>query len=163
MYLNLISNNQLVFILHMKKILEHLPTSILCSILFFQSSQNIVLSIIPLVAGWLIDLDHLLDYFIYLKRSGKRFNLNFFLSGKYFEENKKVIVIFHSWEIAIFLYVLYYFIEDYLLKNLFFFTFLSYLIHIIIDQLTNKPVILGYSTIYRLNKKFDINSFCKPN
>ena len=145
----------------MKKTLEHLPTSILFSVLFFQSSQNIFLSVIPLFAGWLIDVDHLLDYYIYLKRTGKSIDLKFFFSGKYFKENKKVIVIFHSWEIAILMFIYYFLSETPLIKELFFYTFLSYLTHIIIDQFTNKPAIFGYSTIYRINKKFDINFFCK--
>lgn len=143
-----------------KKLFEHLPTSIFFSYLFYEQTNHLLLSLIPLFMGWLIDVDHLFDYYFYISHKKKNFSIKNFFSGSYFKENKKIFVLLHSWELGIFIFILYLLEKDFILNKLYFFSSLSYLTHLMIDQYTNKPRYLGYSILFRFLNKFEIKSFC---
>ena len=51
--------------------------------------------ILALLAGWLIDLDHVLEYFLVF---GPHFNLIYFLQGREFLLSDKIHILFHAWE-----------------------------------------------------------------
>ncbi|MFQ5952711.1 MAG: hypothetical protein ACE5JK_04825 [Candidatus Omnitrophota bacterium] len=53
-------------------------------------------SLLVVLGGVFIDLDHLIDYFLYF---GWKFNLKDFFSHKYLASGR-VYVIFHSWELV---------------------------------------------------------------
>jgi len=50
------------------------------------------------LGGFLIDIDHLIDYFIAF---GPKFRLSYFLRGYSFLKNDKIYVLFHGWEYVI--------------------------------------------------------------
>ena len=143
-----------------KKLFEHLPVTIMFCYLLYLSTNNIFSIIFPLFTGWLLDVDHFFDYFIFLKKTKNKINLKFFFSGKYFSENKKVYVLFHSWELAFSIFLISFFFSDELLQKVYFWTSISYLTHILIDQITNKPKFFGYFLIYRYIKSFNSSKFC---
>ena len=65
------------------------------SLIFWLKTKNLRLSIVPFITVYAIDLDHLLDYWLY---HGFGFNLVDFLRGEYFDVTGRAIVIFHAYE-----------------------------------------------------------------
>ncbi|MHB8903924.1 MAG: hypothetical protein ACYC40_02390, partial [Patescibacteria group bacterium] len=51
--------------------------------------------IAAILGGFFIDLDHVLEYFLYY---GWHFNLNYFLAGREFLLSNKIHLFFHAWE-----------------------------------------------------------------
>ena len=142
----------------MIKIIEHLPSTLI--IIFFYTSffenTEITYIILILFFGYLLDIDHLLDFFIfYIKK--KKISYRLILSGSYFRSNQKVYVIFHSFEFCLTLMFYALISNNYALI----FVFFSYFSHLLQDQLTNKPKIFGYFLIYRIFNNFDLNRFCQ--
>jgi len=100
-----------------------------------------------ILSTYLIDLDHLFDYFLYF---GSRFNLNLFLSGIYFEKAKKAFVPFHAWE---WLLILWFLARKKGWESFYAVVTLGLLAHLIFDSVTiGKP--LFYFIIYRYMKDF---------
>lgn len=50
---------------------------------------------VALVGGFLIDLDHLLEYFLVF---GSHFNLHYFVQGREFLVSGRIYLLFHAWE-----------------------------------------------------------------
>lgn len=138
-------------------IFEHLPLTIL-SILIMINFKDFSYTYIflCLFSGWLIDLDHLFDYYYLIFRSKSRFQVQEFLNGIYFKRNKKIFIFFHSYEISIIIFVLGFIYNDYL-----YFICLSHFLHLMQDQKTNDVRLLAYFFIYRAINKFEIISVCK--
>jgi len=114
-----------------------------------------------LLGGFLIDADHLFDYFLVF---GLNFELVKFFSNVQFGISNKVYVPFHGWEYVLLLSLLYLNLEvKFKKKKLYLAKFLlSFILalnlgmysHLIIDTLTNSVVLPGYSIIYRAVNNF---------
>ncbi|OGF30322.1 hypothetical protein A2533_04470 [Candidatus Falkowbacteria bacterium RIFOXYD2_FULL_35_9] len=108
--------------------------------------------------GWAIDLDHLIDYFIYLIHFEKKFSIKMFFSGKYFDQMGKIFVIYHSWEYSL-ISIIFYYATDIPISIIFSVTF-SYILHLYLDVIAYKSKFRAYSLLYRLSVKFDKNKIC---
>jgi hypothetical protein len=126
----------------------HLLVSAILSLLFY---PDISLMIICFLAGWAIDIDHLIDYYIFYRH--KKLNLRQLLEGKWHEN--KVIVLFHSWElfIACGIYVLA--VGGSLIVTAF---ATGYGIHLLMDwwHMRNRVDSKFYCLLYRIHNRFDM-------
>lgn len=104
-------------------------------------------SLLVVILTYAIDLDHLLDYFLYY---GATFNIFDFLSANYFKISQKAIVPLHAWEWGIILTI---FARTRGWKSVFTIFLFSLLPHLIYDTITVKSLAF-YSIIYRVEKNF---------
>ena len=112
--------------------------------------------LIGLVSVLFIDLDHLIDYFLYY---GFSFNLHDFALGTQFAYSGKVYVFFHSWELLLLLLTAgFYQIKK---KNnyVLFVITLGMLSHVLYDTAYYSFPLIDYSLVYRIIKNFDISVF----
>lgn len=103
-----------------------------------------------LASGFLIDADHLIDYFIY---SGGKFSIGEFRSSNYFDRSGKVYVFAHGFEYAIALIILGLIFPH--LGWLFFSLGISNLLHLLYDTAVNGAIWPTYFISFRIAKNFD--------
>ena len=144
----------------MRLFLEHLPFSVITwYVLGVGLDQSILAFFIALTFGWLIDIDHLVDYLLFLKNSSKPFSVPEFLSGVYFKETKMVILPFHSIEVSLLLLV-----GSSIAAggwgDFFFIAFVSHFLHLIQDFIAHKPTLFGYSLLARYSNRWRLDWFC---
>ena len=140
----------------MIKLIEHLPTTIfIISAFILMEGINVNIIFYCLLFGWLIDLDHLID-FIILNKKKDLFNLNLFLSGSYFQKFQKIYIFLHSYEITVLL-----FFSSILIEQNIFYVALAHFFHLIQDQILNKVKYSSYFFMYRLLNNFSIKAVCK--
>ena len=138
----------------MVKLIEHLPLTIFVIVIFFFiEGLNLDFIFLCLLFGWLIDIDHVID-FLLLNNKGS-LNVKVFLSGSYFQKFQKIFIIFHSYEITFLLFVF-----SVLIDQNIFYVALAHFFHLLQDQIFNKVRIFSYFFIYRLINKFNINAVC---
>ena len=99
----------------------------------------------------LVDIDHLLEYFL-AEGLSLKIKLNKLLSGENFEKIGKIYVIFHAWEYLLLLLIIYAITQNLLFMSL----FLGLLSHYIVDTISNEVVPLAYFITYRIKVNFDI-------
>lgn len=107
---------------------------------------------LSLFLGFLVDVDHVIDY---IREEGK-FNFRDLFVKSYRGDFRKLYVIFHGWE-----YILLAWAGAVIAGAPAFgvvFT-VSYLVHMIPDQLMNNVKPLGYSIIYRWSKGWVMSEF----
>ena len=140
----------------MIKLIEHLPTTIfIISAFILMEGVNVNIIFYCLLFGWLIDLDHLID-FIIINKKKDLFNLNLFLSGSYFQKSQKIYIFLHSYEITVLL-----FFSSILIEQNIFYVALAHFFHLIQDQILNKVKYSSYFFMYRLLNNFSIKAVCK--
>lgn len=141
-----------------KLIAEHLIPSILIGIIAYWLTGQWYLIIVAILTGWLIDADHLLDFLVAKWRGKLQESWQTSItSGCYFKDNKKIIVILHSWELAI----LWIFIWSYFGRwEIGVVGTLAWIIHLIIDHFSYALNYYTYFLSFRIYKKFDINAIC---
>jgi len=106
------------------------------------------------VGAFFIDADHMIDYiFIVLKRNSK-FSVKNFFKANFFENSTKLYLIFHSWELTLFLISLYFCAFNPIFLVLGF----SMLTHLLVDRCTNEVKPFSYLLIYRLIKGFSVGA-----
>lgn len=142
----------------MKLLFEHFFTALLIGCIGWFVSDIFYCVPCALIAGWLIDLDHICDFFLNSIRS-KKINLSFIRTGEYFKINNTVIVPLHAWEITTVLLLLGMMMSSYNAPLLA--AAIAHGAHLLQDQLTYKVRIFGYSFISRMNQKFTIRNFCR--
>lgn len=100
------------------------------------------------VVTYLIDLDHLIDYFFF--KGQILFNLNEFLTSDYFKRVGHIFVFLHGWEYVAIIGILSY-IKKW--NNIYLAIFLGLLIHLVWDSI-NVGSPLFYSIVYRASTGF---------
>ncbi|MDO8566245.1 MAG: hypothetical protein Q7S04_03620 [Candidatus Moranbacteria bacterium] len=123
---------------------------------------NPVLSFISgFLGGVLIDLDHLIDYFLAF---GSRWNLSYFIRGYQFLKSDKVYVLFHGWEYVILLAIVVWAVGAQSSLGVALFALgLGGLFHLIADTLINHGMSFrAYSILYRLVNKFEVEKIVTP-
>jgi len=138
---------------------EHIPASVAVGGLFWWFDPNPVYFFIALVFGWLVDVDHLFDYLLWVKRSCCKPSIRDFISGKYFKDSMKIYVPFHAWEWALLLVLIG--IQSGGRMRYFLCATFALMLHLIHDQLTNKPFLFSYLISYRVYHDNRIESFCR--
>jgi len=91
--------------------------------------------IIGFFSAVLIDLDHVVDYFIF--NGFSRFNLFEFLSCKFYEESGRAFVIFHGWEYLIILLFVGVVTKKSKIKSVIFAFALGMFVHLTFDTIVN--------------------------
>lgn len=131
----------------------HLVASLALAIILFVITKSITASIVIILAGVFIDLDHLIDFWV-LKPENPFSVKEFLNSEKYNKQAKYIFVFFHAYEWLIILLVINYLLNWplYLLA----FT-LAITLHLTLDLKnlryhTMHP--LSYFIIFRILKKF---------
>lgn len=138
--------------------LIHFSLSILAALIFsfLYKDTNISLlnlSVVALLSGFFIDVDHLIDYFF---AYGLKFDIKKFLKGKEFDINKKIYVLFHGYEYVIIFIAAATFLTEGQLQAYIFTFALSSLFHLIADVKINNVLPQTYSILFRLFHAFDI-------
>ncbi|MFA6194702.1 MAG: hypothetical protein WC719_03090 [Patescibacteria group bacterium] len=104
------------------------------------------------MGGFLIDLDHVLEYFFIF---GPHFDLSYFMEGRQFLISNKIILIFHAWEyIPILLGVAWLLRRR---KNVSIFLLaLTFggIVHLVSDSFLNNYPPRNYSIVYRASNDF---------
>jgi len=134
--------------------ITHFILSIIAGVIVGYLMHNWWAIPVALISGFFIDVDHLIDYFLYHRA---KFNLAEFLSGKTFDLSGKVYVFFHGFEYAAIFAIIGLLIPN--LAWLFFSLALSNFLHLIYDTISNKPIWMTYFLIYRIAKNFDHKTF----
>lgn len=135
----------------MKHELYHLAVSLILGFMLARVFDDIWLGLFTLLAGMLLDADHMLDYLLYLLKYRKPFSLKEFLAGSYFPIWKKFITPLHSWELAVAAFIGYFiFAQPYLLG-----LSLALIGHYIIDYITNDVNKKAYFLLFRLSNSFN--------
>ena len=125
----------------------------------FVATRSVPISISTFAVGFLIDSDHLFDYAIYLRRQGsKRLpELKEFLKASYFKSIGKIYVPFHSYELLIPLWLIAFFYQSIPLAT---WLSISFIGHLLADQLTYSTHPLVYFLTFRIKKRFDYDAIC---
>jgi len=121
----------------------HFIASLVLGLLFYYVTGNIPASFICFLAGFMIDIDHVLDYYLIY---GK-LDIGRTLKGCFHKD--RVYVFLHSWELLI---VLFYF-------NVYTIAFaIGFGTHLIMDALANglENKYMGYFLSYRIAKDFKV-------
>lgn len=102
------------------------------------------------LGGIFIDLDHLVDYFLFYKDI---FSIKNFFKGSCLKESGKIYLFLHSWEIVIVLLI-----ASLILKSGGLFIFSSGLcLHLSVDNLLRRKPLL-YFLSHRFARKFDLKT-----
>lgn len=100
-----------------------------------------------LFLAYLIDVDHLIDYFLKYRFN---FKLDKFLSGKCFEVTQRAVIPFHSWELVI---ILTFLVFIYSIESIFSVFLFALIPHLAFDSISvAKPGF--YFFLYRASRKF---------
>jgi hypothetical protein len=139
--------------------LIHLVLTLGVFVLFYWHYQDWQLIIPALFFGFLIDVDHLFDYFAYF---GVNFSLvNFAKVNSYTVPAGKVYVLLHGWEYVILFSLLGWLFENKLdVPGLAMIIMVSYLVHLVKDNFSSTHQPLAYSIIYRYLNHFTLAGFC---
>lgn len=141
----------------MRLLFEHFPTALLIGIVGWEISGNSLCIIAALLGGWLIDIDHIVDYFYYALRAGKRTSIKLLKNGGYFKLNGKVLVPLHSWEIVVIFCYIAWVDKSYVWSC----AAASMALHLIQDQFTYRVRPTGYLFLSRAACGFNIKDFCR--
>ncbi|MFC1514608.1 hypothetical protein ACFL5X_01740 [Candidatus Omnitrophota bacterium] len=130
---------------------SHLCIGLIGSGLIYIALGNKLYALAFFLGSIFIDLDHLIDYFMYF---GFHFSLKKFFSLEYLRSGK-VYMFFHSWELFIIIFAVSIAFDFF---PLFFFS-LAIAVHLLFDTLHRiRP--LFYFLIYRAAKNFDARLLC---
>ncbi len=130
---------------------QHITISLFFSAFLFAITKSWIISTSSLISGFLIDCDHVLDYFWGFR---KRFRVKEFFNDHYNGEIKFIMVIFHSWELLVLLSICALLIgwNPWIIGITIGFTQ-----HVVVDQIFNKPNRWLFFFFWRLNNGFDAN------
>lgn len=109
----------------------------------------------------LIDLDHLIDYFLAF---GFHFDIFSFIHGGQFAENDRIYVLFHGWEYVILLLVAAWLVKSTAkLRVAFLALALGILFHLLIDVNVNDGMtVKSYSVVYRAAERYEMGKIVTP-
>lgn len=143
--------------------LIHLSTSAAVGFYSYYRFGDWKLIFLSLIFGFLIDLDHLFDYFYYLCISFKAKNggsliKDFFRPKLYVSRTKKVFVPLHGWEYLLIFWVVGGYFEE-KIPGIRFAIVSSYFFHLFFDQVISARTSFSYFLIYRVLHRFNLLFF----
>ncbi|HHT9124082.1 MAG TPA: hypothetical protein ACFYEF_14540 [Candidatus Wunengus sp. YC63] len=127
----------------------HLGVSIITGVVTFLTTKTISPSIACFLAGWLVDVDHIWDFY---KNAGKDFNVKRFVNAFENGEVKKAYLYLHSYELLFTLALLCFFTH---FNHLLSFTTLGFAVHLLFDQIFNPVKPLTYFITYRILNSYN--------
>ncbi len=126
------------------KLTSHLGVSAITGVAAFFTTHDMYAGISCFLAGWLIDLDHVWDFY---RNAGRAFTVRGFFETFENGEIEKAYLYLHSYELLFGLICCCFLTHfNYLLS----FTTLGFAVHLFLDQLCNPVKPLGYFFIYRV-------------
>jgi hypothetical protein len=109
--------------------------------------------IFGILGGFLIDLDHVLEYFMVF---GARFNIVYFLESRQFLISDKIRLIFHAWEyLPLLLFIAFLFRKKEGVKVALVTLAIAGSIHLVSDVFINNYYFRYYSIVYRYQQDFE--------
>lgn len=117
------------------------------------------------LAGTLIDLDHLIEYWLVF---GWSFNLSHFVQGFEYLESAKMRVVFHGWEYVIMLLAAYWALGRFTrpwagtVGAILLGVALGFFLHLSADSLINGIPVRSYSIVYRIVHGFEMEKMVTP-
>jgi hypothetical protein len=135
------------------KPVKHALVSAVVALACFVFTDSWTFSILAFLPGVVIDIDHLFDCF----KSGNKLNLRELLSSSYFRESGKMYIILHSYE---FLFLLFTIAFAFGGLQLGIWVSLSFILHLISDQLSYRTHPLAYFITFRATKNFSLQILC---
>ena len=132
------------------KLKQHITTSIFFSAFLFAISKSWIIFGSSLISGVLIDIDHVLDYFLVY---GINIRIKQFFDVCHTQKILRVWLIFHSWELLFLMGISAFIVRwnPWLVG-----TIVGFTQHIILDQLFNKTNKWTYSFFWRLKNDFSM-------
>lgn len=140
----------------------HIFTAAIAGYIIWRFWRHPLLSFgIAFVGAVLIDLDHLIDYYIAF---GPHFDISSFINGEQFAKNDKIYVLFHGWEYVILLITVAWLIRSNIkLKVAVLALALGAFFHLLIDVNVNDGMtIRGYSVMYRSAYEYEMKKIVTP-
>lgn len=139
------------------KLKHHLAISTGVSGIVYYFSESWGLTITSLIAGVLIDLDHLIDYFL---NEGLKLDVKDFFKFYREERYRRLTIIFHGWEWLILLFLLSWFSRwNPILTGL----FIGFTQHLLLDKFYNISRFSSYSFFWRWSVGFKPELICLEN
>lgn len=136
--------------------LIHFLLCLVIGLLFYWRYKDLRLIFFSFLAGFFIDIDHLLDYTYW---AGWHFNLNdFFNPSLYVYGTNKVFVLLHGWEYLPVIYLLTKKINR-KMPGITYVLIISYFFHLLFDQFLSAGNIFSYSIIFRILNNFSFGAF----
>lgn len=125
-------------------------SGLLCSYIF---QGPLLLGLLSgIIGGFLIDLDHVLEYFIVF---GLKFNISSFFKSHQFLKSDKIYLVFHALEyFPLIILLAYIFRFNALLSFVLITLAMSGLVHLLSDCVINNYPLKNYSIIYRASRNF---------
>ena len=138
--------------------LVHFSIALLIGLFFYWRHRRWELILAALIPGFLIDVDHLIDYFLW---HGFTFDLRLFFDvDSYMETSGKVYVLFHGWELIPVFWLLGQWLgKRSKIKDLSWAVSLAYFGHLFWDYLAFYRYPLNYSLIFRIINRFEAEKF----
>jgi phosphoglycerol transferase MdoB-like AlkP superfamily enzyme len=128
-----------------------------CGRLFKKPGLGIIVGI---MGGFLIDLDHVLEYFLVF---GPTFNFQYFIESRQFLISDKIRLFFHAWEyFPILLALAFIFRKKQNLKVIFFTLAISGAVHLVSDVVINGYYFKYYSLLHRSQLDFSAVRILPP-
>lgn len=127
---------------------HHIGVSLIAGVVTFFTIRAILPSVVCFLAGWLIDVDHIWDFYA---NGCRRFSIKRFGLAMDSGEIKKAHFYLHSYELLLILILLSFATQfNYLLS----YTALGFAIHLFLDQIGNPVNSLTYFLTYRILNGF---------
>jgi len=134
----------------------HLIASFLLALIFFYFTKSTLTSLLCFFSGFLIDLDHFIDFWLYKRKI--TFSKEFF--SEYYKRFGRMYVLFHSFELVLMLWI-FFLVFDFEIIGLG--IILGMVSHLLMDLWGNPVHTLSYFFTYRFLKGFDLNHICVMN
>ncbi len=135
--------------------LKHLTASTALAGISYAASRDAGCAIACIMSGVLSDTDHLIEYWDYCRKYHQSWDWKEFSTGIYFNKKGTVKVIFHSWELATFLWIAFIMTSEDRKKNILRGIASGYTLHLILDQIGNNLNPFAYFETYRFIKRWN--------
>ena len=132
----------------------HLVVAAAGACAIYLNSGSLLYASLFVAGGILIDLDHLVDYFIYFK---KGFDPKIFF-GNHYLLSGKVYIFLHSWEVVFSIFILGFLLGSYSVLAL----ASGLAIHVATDSIMRRNALMYFLT-FRLAKRFDMKLIMRPS
>jgi hypothetical protein len=131
----------------------HILASAILAVMVFKVTNSPAAAVACFISGTAIDLDHVLDYYLY---SG-RLSLNPSEISGFYQDFGKVIVVLHSYELLVVGAVAAYMLEANLL---FVGAATGFMGHMLMDTLAYEMKPQSYFLVYRVINGFELRKLC---
>lgn len=131
----------------------HLLASIVVCAGFYWHSGDVFATLALFLVAMLLDVDHLVDYGLYLLQSRETPRIGEFISGVYFKKWQRFVCPLHAWELVVILLILWTTQSHIIFLGL----AIGLVVHLVLDYWTNTVNRVAYFFSFRL-----YHGFLKP-